>query len=151
MANGVGSKAPLTQIHIDLSCSCTYRVELQSNEENVCKHVRRLVVLTLQDFLPFISRCLEAVFKPSALHIAFGRPGLMLDPLSSDSFLLDLDKIGAKLTEFLSDSTSMDQGVDMGFKSCHVQDCDKSDSNAFARQSDSRGVDDEVMTIRDTS
>ncbi len=78
------------------------------------KHLKRLVLLLTREFLPFVDRCFQAIFKSSTLNTVFGHSKAR--NISNDISSSCIDRISEQLPDFLPEMIPGDQGVDMEFK-----------------------------------
>ena len=93
------------------------RLESQSFPEKQRQYVHQLCKVTAHEFLPYINRCLEAVFQPKAIAEVLGKPSHSTDFSDSggDNCTLEINKLARVLGEFLPNEAT-DQGVVTDFK-----------------------------------
>ena len=87
--------------------------QLKKNEKNV----QLMISLAVDEFYPYINRCLQAVFKPASVSLVFGRPSLVADHPRDNTYSLDIDSINEPLFEFLPEKVAIDQGVEVDIRS----------------------------------
>ena len=93
------------------------RLELQPQLKKSEGHVRQLTSLAVEEFFPYIIRCFQAVFKPAAVSLVFGRSSLVADHSTDSTYSLDINLINEPLSEYLPEMVAIDQGVEVDIKS----------------------------------
>eukprot|EP00795_Rhopilema_esculentum_P016920 gene16920-8408_t len=118
------------------------RLETQSQIKKDGSNILVLTRLAIEEFFPYINRCYQAVFKPSAVALVFGRPSLALDQGSSSTeyCTLNIDKILEPLAEYLPEKVAIDQGVEMDFKSNKREDFVKKVERSNRERNDSNSL-----------
>ena len=112
------------------SCVCLSslcRLELQPQLKKNEGHVRHLISLAVAEFFPYIVRCFQAVFKPAAVSLVFGRSSLVADHSTDSTYSLDIDLINEPLSEYLPEMVAIDQGVEVDIKSGIDEDVGKNE------------------------
>ena len=101
-----------------------------------------LTRLAIEEFFPYINRCYQAVFKPSAVSLVFGRMSLALEQGSSSTeyCTLNIDKILEPLAEYLPEKVAIDQGVEMDFKNNQREDVVKKVERSSREKNDSNSL-----------
>ena len=72
----------------------------------------------MEEFFPYIIRCFQAIFKPSAISVVYGRRNLASDSQhsSNDFSMIDILAIHERMSDYLPEKIAVDQGVEMEFK-----------------------------------